>query len=320
MHSAASRSSTIGADRESAACFLCGAQSGRVVLCENGYDGVHCACGTIFVRPRPAHADDDDTLVMHPDDFYDLAAERKARWVRAHTAGRTLLEIGCGSGAFLDAATRAGFLVEGVEPVASRAQQARDRTGRPVHEAWLHNFVSTARHDVVYHCDLLSHFSDPANALGRMRALLTPGGALAFEVGLVADVSTGWYGALPHPGFPMHRWFYSERSIRALMRRAGLRITATRRYDQSAQLLLAVAIRVAHRTARRAGWRSTTHGAVTSVDTSGDASTDAAGGAHDGWLESQPFYTRLQNWLRYSVGGVLPAIGPGTLLVVAEAA
>jgi SAM-dependent methyltransferase len=318
MHAAVASALSADPVGASASCIVCGGQSGHIVLRDNGYVGVLCSCGTIFASPRPLHSDSDDTDVLHLDVFYDLSAARKARWVRKHTMGTTLLEIGCGNGAFLEAAAREGFVVEGVEPVAPKAERASARLGRPVHQTWLHEFVTDERYDVVYHCDMLAHLSDPVDALRRMRAILAPRGVLAFEVGLIADVAVPWYRSLRGIGFPMHRWLYSDRSVRALLAKADLRVTTTKRYDQSASLLVTETIRLAHRAVSALGWRRRSRALTTPGALATDVGSGPSDGGADGWLEAQPFYANLQNALRYGVGSILPPLGPGTMLVVAE--
>ena len=223
-------------------CIVCGGTSEDVVLRDNGFEGRACPCGTIYTSPRPKPGDVDHTFVGHDNAFYDLAAALKAKWIRRHARGRTLLEVGCGSGAFLLQAQQMGYSVEGLEPNGSRAAVARSTTASPIHEAFLAEFSCNRRFDVVAHFDMLAHFSDPRAALTEMSALLSDSGVLAFEVGLIGGTPRVWYRGLDPIGYPQHLWLYSEASLRTLLQQAGLRIRATVRFDLSACVALTLAL------------------------------------------------------------------------------
>ena len=295
---------------QAACCIVCGGTSDDVVLRDNGYEGRACACGTIYTSPTPPPGAIDLTEVDHAEAFYDLPAMLKARWVRRHTKGQSLLEIGCGDGIFLKGARDLGFRVEGVEPSPPRAVEAERRTGAIVHRVLLENFVAGARrYDVVYHCDLLAHFPDPRGALNKMASVLTPEGVLAFEVGLVGGIPRFWYRYL-RAGYPEHLWLYSEASLRRLLAQCGLRIRTATRFDLSLcvatheMLHTAATLRRAVTGARR--------GAPEVAGTVGRIGPPPKPG------RAQAAYLRLQNFLRYRVGAALPRLGPGSLLVVAE--
>ena len=169
-------------------CAVCGGVSRRVVWRENGYEGRACRCGTVYTAPPPRDAID-PTIDSHPDSYYAAAARRRVRWIKRYRTSGRLLEIGCGEGHFLSAAQAAGYDVAGIEPEPGRAGRAAERLGVHVECARLESCrLGRARFDIVYHCDLLSHFADPVGALQKMQGLLAPHGVLAFEVGLLADI------------------------------------------------------------------------------------------------------------------------------------
>jgi SAM-dependent methyltransferase len=293
------------AGRREVACTVCHGTSGDTVFRENGYEGRACACGTIYTTPEPLPGEVDPTLVGHDDNFYDMPALLKARWVRKHVHGDDLLEIGCGTGAFLDAARTAGFRVEGIEAEEMRATVAARRVNAIVRPVFFENADADRRFDVVYHCDMLAHFDEPAKALRLMTRFLRPGGVLAFEVGFVGGLPRVWYSWIGDIGYPQHRWLYSERSLRRLLDNAGLHIEHLKRFDLAADVVVQHGIRTAARMARRFGLRRPTalgHAVV-------------RGGPDDG--RAMP---RVHNVLRYRVGAWLPPLGPATALVIARPA
>jgi 2-polyprenyl-3-methyl-5-hydroxy-6-metoxy-1,4-benzoquinol methylase len=96
------------------------------------------------------------------------------------TQGR-LLEIGVGSGSFLDAARKAGFEPMGCDLSRSLATRVTQRTGIPVHCG---DLAALPRHafDIVCMHHVLEHVSDPVGFLQIARERLTPGGTLHVTV------------------------------------------------------------------------------------------------------------------------------------------
>src|SRR5262245_30983099 len=177
-------------------CVVCDGVSARVVWRENGYEGRACACGTVYTTP-PSREAIDPTVDGHPDSYYAAPARRRVSWIQRYCPGGRLLEIGCGEGHFLAAAQTAGYEVAGIEPEPGRAQRAAARLGAPVHCALLESRPpDLGQFDIVYHCDLLSHFADPIASLRTMTGFLAPDGVLAFEVGLLGGIAPWWYGLI----------------------------------------------------------------------------------------------------------------------------
>jgi hypothetical protein len=290
---------------EQARCTVCDGTSDETVFRENGYEGRACGCGTIYMTPQPPPEDIDASLVLHEDTFYDWPAGLKADWVRKHTTGRDLLEIGCGTGAFLEAARARGFRVEGIEADAERAKVAAGRADTVVHPAFFEHVQAQPRFDVVYHCDMLAHFHRPAEALRLMTRFLRPGGVLAFEVGFVADIPRFWYSWIGEIGYPEHRWLYSQRSLRRLLHDTGLKIEHIKIFDLSACVTMNQALRTAARALRPL--RPRRRKAASESSGGGDVAPDGNGALF-----------RLQNILRYRVGAWLPRVGPATALVIAS--
>jgi SAM-dependent methyltransferase len=289
--------------RGEARCTVCHGTSDVIVLRENGYEGRNCACGTIYVTPEPSPDEIDRTADGHPDAFYELPAALKARWVRRHTSGHDLLEIGCGRGSFLEAAQACGFRVEGIEPEATRAMDAARRVNATVHPAFFEDVKAERRFDVVYHCDMLAHFERPGGALRLMAEFLRPRGVLAFEIGFVADRARFWLSWIGEIGYPEHRWLYSERSLRQLLHGAGLRIEHIKTFDLSAYVATLRGLRLGARLVRRLKPRRRI--------AAPDSGRDSRSGSDQALL-------RCQNILRYRVGAWLPPLGPATALVIAR--
>ena len=97
-----------------------------------------------------------------------------------------MLDIGAGSGIFVEQALRLGYDAEGVEPSEWLVNRSRER-GLPVHRGVLPLEAVTAPFDVVTLIDVIEHVTDPVRLLRDARDVMKPGG-----IGLVVtpDVSS----------------------------------------------------------------------------------------------------------------------------------
>lgn len=142
------------------------------------------------------------------------------------TEGATILDVGCGGGAFLDAAKRAGFIVHGLDISEDAAQLCRERG----HKAHSGDFlVGTDRHDmdIVTMWDVLEHLRSPAQFLAAAEGRLRPGGLFIAKVPTYGALSVTLSSLVPRLrrvllGAPDHVQYYSQRSLRALFARSNL--------------------------------------------------------------------------------------------------
>ena len=156
-------------------------------------------------------------------------ARLRLRRLRAlGVAGGRLLEIGSAGGHFLDEARHAGFDVVGVEPVASFAEDARQRFGVDVRTGYVEEVdLGEASFDVACGFHVLEHMSAPRPALEGLRARLRTGGTLFVEVpnidSYAARTRRGEWGALE----PLHHvGHYGPGSLSRMLGAAGFTVSA----------------------------------------------------------------------------------------------
>lgn len=289
-------------------CAVCGGNEGNPRAHENGYTLLQCPCGAMFLDRPPPPGSVDPTYDPHPLAFYSTGAEIRMRWIARRVPERGIfVEIGCGEGALLAAATDLQFRGEGIEPDRRRAALATGR-GFNVENALVENTTrETASCDVVYHCDLLSHFPDPVDALRQMRRILRPGGVMAFEVGLVGNLSARWYG-IGSLQLPYHRWFFTEAALMALLEKSGFEMLECRRFGMGLNFRLSQIAK----TLRIGGGSSRSVAEHEKLA----ARKPRAGPANSTlmrWLRQQSY-----TFVRYRLGALFPDYGPGTAFVLAR--
>ena len=93
-----------------------------------------------------------------------------------HTSGKSILDVGCGKGDFVDAGLRAGWDIHGIE-LAQPAVEIAQGFGLPVTRLdFFSNALSPASHDIVTMFEVLEHLPDPISFLRRAADVVKPGG------------------------------------------------------------------------------------------------------------------------------------------------
>ncbi len=140
--------------------------------------------------------------------------------------GKKLLEVGCGTGFFLDEARKAGFEVIGVELSGFGAKYAQEKLRLNVKQGKLleQNFASQS-FDVVCMWDVLEHLPDPLADMKEVRRLLKPGGKLLLSTGNAQSAMAKLSGANWHLyTLPEHLFFFTPYSVEALLKKAGFSV------------------------------------------------------------------------------------------------
>ena len=151
-----------------------------------------------------------DTVVQHLDVY-----RRLNRW----------LDVGCGAGTLMRAASRRGWVTHGIE-VAPRAAEALRRDGFEVHLGTIEDApFAHASFDVVSVVEVVEHVADCESLLRAASRMVRPGGAMYLTTpngrGLSARVlGTRWSAVAP----PEHLQLFSIAGLRTMVERSGLRV------------------------------------------------------------------------------------------------
>jgi SAM-dependent methyltransferase len=208
-------------------------------------------CGLVFLWPRPNREDlDEYYLGAYRGDYDETPVEERHRGDldEARVRVRRLLpllrpesklfEVGCGSGAFLDAVIPYVGEVAGVEPdMPSRdwiVKVLRVSVGERVDafrkgkEAF--DFV------VLFH--VLEHITDPIDFLRGLKHLLKPTGKLIIEVPNVDDALVSVYETRAYVRFyyqKAHLYYFSPDTLAQVIEKAGFSVDVKgiQRYDLS---------------------------------------------------------------------------------------
>lgn len=167
-------------------------------------------------------------------------------------AGRRLLDVGCGSGEFLQRMRSFGWETVGVEPDPVAAARARNakldvRDGQLVDAAFHADFF-----DAIVLSHVIEHVHDPVGLLRECARVLRPGGVLMVMTPNLESVGhrrfgADWRGLEP----PRHLHLFSSRSLSACIREAGLTVAEVRTSARWVRGIWWVSRVIQHRAGRR---------------------------------------------------------------------
>jgi 2-polyprenyl-3-methyl-5-hydroxy-6-metoxy-1,4-benzoquinol methylase len=153
-------------------------------------------------------------------------AEHAVMWLPVARRGR-LLDVGCGSGTFLERMRDFGWQVAGVEPDPKAREAARARLGPDL--TLVESLENEALHvdsfDAVTLSHVIEHVPDPVDTLRKCQRLLIPGGLLVCVTPNTASLGARSFGkGWLHWDPPRHLHLFDPATLERALSDAGLSI------------------------------------------------------------------------------------------------
>jgi 2-polyprenyl-3-methyl-5-hydroxy-6-metoxy-1,4-benzoquinol methylase len=173
-------------------CPLCGCVGGKKIFGTFDLFYIACPdCGCAYVEKFPVDPSD----IYSDEEYEQIAASsyldnvdyRKERFgverinlvknnIKKNPNDAKLLDVGCGTGWFLDVAKENGFNVCGIEFGEHLAKATEKRLGIKVYTEALSSFEKTEVFDIITMFDVIEHVKDPRKLLESMYDHLVSGG------------------------------------------------------------------------------------------------------------------------------------------------
>lgn len=137
-----------------------------------------------------------------------------------------LLDMGCGTGDFLQAAQQAGWQVQGIEPNEKAHQIAASKgvtliSGTPV--------VVDQIFDAITLWHVLEHLPNLELQIKELKRTLKPNGTLFIAVPNYKSFDAGYYKQFwAAYDVPRHLWHFSKTSINRLVEKEGMKVVSVR--------------------------------------------------------------------------------------------
>lgn len=227
-------------------CPLCNSDTSKEAFRVDGFSYHECSdCESLYTKPhlRDGVIDDlyseglyqtyQDNLVKKGKKLRrDSLDERKFFQIKGFinkNSNPTLLDIGCGSGTFLDACKQNGWQVEGVDPSPSDSKLVLENYNIKVHQADFNKLKFNKTFDVITLWGVLEHLSNPIATIKKAKELLNKDGMLVFEVPsancLISEyLKKNNFSPTRYLESGRHNIFFSKKLIRQIAENFNLKI------------------------------------------------------------------------------------------------
>lgn len=235
------------------ACILCGRRKLKWQFSQDDYHFKKCKnCGLMQMSPLPQ-------ILSLGDDYsgYDLEKQQKfaraflvpqhrraIKLIQRYKKEGKLLDVGCGTGEFLEVARGVGFAASGIEP-SETACRIAGKENDVVRGELKGISLKENTFDVVTLWSVLEHVPDPLSSLGKIHSCLKADGILALRVplssGLLPSLALWLYkisaGKIDYPlrviyqleWHYKHFYFYNQKNIALLLSICGFEISTAGR-------------------------------------------------------------------------------------------
>lgn len=155
-------------------------------------------------------------------------------FIKQHTNGQSLLDVGTGSGLLPHMARAAGYEVEGTDLSKHVSDHVPAKAGFPIHHGTLEAIDFTRRYDIITMFHVLEHTTNPLSTMARAKHLLHEGGFVIVVVPNVRSLDTRIKDLLSksrmksrpykHLALGHHNWVFSLATLQILGEKSGLRV------------------------------------------------------------------------------------------------
>ena len=139
--------------------------------------------------------------------------------------GKQLLDVGCGTGDFLQAAQKNQWTVYGIEPNEKARAIANHKTGNTVFDTEHLSQFEKGQFDIISLWHVLEHLPDLEKQLQHFKSLLKPGGVLVIAVPNHKSFDAGYYHKFwAAYDMPRHLWHFNKSAVKRLADHFNLKL------------------------------------------------------------------------------------------------
>lgn len=154
--------------------------------------------------------------------------KRKTKLInRVHGGPGRILDVGCGTGDFLEASERSGWSICGVEPNEKAREIASTKTKHKEYFSTIDQLIESnpETFDLITLWHVLEHIPDLYAFIGKLKSLLNPDGVLIIAVPNFKSSDAKHYGpSWAAYDVPRHLWHFSRTSIERIFSDFGMKV------------------------------------------------------------------------------------------------
>jgi 2-polyprenyl-3-methyl-5-hydroxy-6-metoxy-1,4-benzoquinol methylase len=141
---------------------------------------------------------------------------------------KSLLDVGCATGALLEYAAGRGYRVQGVEVCEPAARYGRENRGVEIVVGTLDEVALTEQFSAVHFSHVIEHVPDPRKFLRQVQSLLLPGGLMVVVTPNTSGLQAKLFGAQWRSAIADHVHLFSRRNLRTILESEGFSVLATK--------------------------------------------------------------------------------------------
>jgi SAM-dependent methyltransferase len=197
-------------------------------------------CTHIFANPCPSPEFIQSLYGEIEDPLYQEEAQGRSknferiltRLGKIHPDDGILIDVGAATGILMDLARSRGWSVEGIEPSSWAVRVAREKYDLEILEGVFETApLQKERYTVVSMVDFLEHIPHPFDALKIAKEILAPEGTLCLVTPDINSLAARIMGQKWWHYRPGHLGYFSEKSLRTVLQKAGFRVFQMRKYS-----------------------------------------------------------------------------------------
>ena len=202
-------------------------------------------CELKLTNPRPSDQNlakyyDSEKYISHTnktDGFFNflyqkirrVAITKKVNLIKGLSKGRSHLDVGCGTGEFLNACKNAGFLVRGIEPSKKAREQAEKNYNLSVSEKTDLSQYKDEEFDTISMWHVLEHMPNLNKNSSELYRILKARGKLIVAVPNYKSWDAKYYKKnWAAWDVPIHLWHFSKKSITQLFEKHNFDFVKTK--------------------------------------------------------------------------------------------
>jgi 2-polyprenyl-3-methyl-5-hydroxy-6-metoxy-1,4-benzoquinol methylase len=197
------------------------------------------SCTLGITNPRP-HSNDiskyyqSEKYISHTggsknlgDILYKVARLYAQSWklkkIQAHHTSGTILDVGCGTGEFLNYMKSKGWHCYGTEPSDLARKKAMENAGKNIFSSLIE--LPATKFDVITLWHVAEHLHDLNNTIAQLKSMLKPTGTILIAVPNYESPDANFYGKY-WAGYdvPRHLWHFSAKAMKTLFSHTGLKL------------------------------------------------------------------------------------------------
>ncbi len=193
----------------------------RIVECKD--------CKTIFTNPREnldkfmeGYEAVEDPDYLKTKKYRMHLIKKHVKKLKTHRKKGTLLDVGCFCGFFIEAASKNGFKVAGLDPSRWATSYVKKK-GFPIYGKTLSD-IKNKKFDIVTMWDVIEHVPDPMSEILLAKKILNKDGLLILGTPNISNFLVRILGDR-HPFFVrMHITLFTPENLSLLLEKAGFKI------------------------------------------------------------------------------------------------